>query len=166
MPKKYILKSLNGQYDGGDGHNSATRRLETNLLNLSTIGIKWNNSLIKQMRGLGIEETSSTSQYGMDGTPFENEFKEHNSIAGQNQYIAFFDQSYSMRRDFLRKFAMQAEIQFVLDTIANEVVINDDMHYFAYPNTTRLRSILKQDKGKKIVDDLNKPSWAMTPIYW
>jgi hypothetical protein len=60
-----------------------------------------------------------------------------------------------MRRDFLRKFALQGEIDYVLETIADETIINDDMHYFAYPATKRLKSILNKDNGKDIVDGIN-----------
>ena len=55
-----------------------------------------------------------------------------------------------MRRDFLRKFALQPEIDYVIETIADEVIMNDDSHYFAYPNTKNLRNILKKEEGKKI----------------
>lgn len=151
MPKRFILKSL-----GSKNTDNITRRLENNLLNLSSIGIKWNSSLIKQSRGVGADmsaysdNTNSSSIMGDD-----YEFRMHSNISGQNDFIAFYDQSYQMRRDFLRKFALQGEIDYILETIADEVIINDDMHYFAYPNTKRLKSILNKNNGKEIVDGLN-----------
>lgn len=150
MAKRFILKSLGNSKTG-----SATRRLESNLLNLSAIGIKWNSSLIKQMRGVGAEETSSFDTMNASFSGDDLEFRRHSNIAGQNDFIAFYDQSYQMRRDFLRKFALQGEIDYVLETIADETIINDDMHYFAYPNTKRLKSILNKENGKEIVDGVN-----------
>ena len=43
------------------------------------------------------------------------EFRRHSNISGQNDFIAFYDQSYQMRRDFLRKFALQGEIDYILE---------------------------------------------------
>lgn len=150
MPKRYILKSLTNSNEV-----RPNRRLESNLLSLSALGIRWNNSLIKQMRGIGAEETALNNSF--DGTNFNDdyEFRRHSNIAGQNDYIAYYDQSYQMRRDFLRKFALQGEIDYVLDTIADETIVNDDMHYFAYPNTKKLKSILKAEVGKEVVDQIN-----------
>ena len=151
MPKRYILKTVDNKHDSGRTIN----RLESNLLNLSALGIKWNSSLIKQMRGIGAEDTAVTDSFTTSGIPDSDEFRRHSNIAGQNDYIAYYDQSYKMRRDFLRKFALQGEIDYVLDTIADETIVNDDMHYFAYPNTKQLKSILRADKGKEIVDSIN-----------
>ena len=151
MPKRFILKSL-----GSQNTESISRRLEGNLLNLSAIGIKWNSSLIKQMRGIGAEESALNDGIGNNTVISDDvEFRRHSNIAGQNDFIAFYDQSYQMRRDFLRKFALQGEIDYVLETIADETIINDDMHYFAYPATKRLKSILNKDNGKDIVDGIN-----------
>ena len=124
MPKRYILKTVDNKHDSGRTIN----RLESNLLNLSALGIKWNSSLIKQMRGIGAEDTAVTDSFTTSGIPDSDEFRRHSNIAGQNDYIAYYDQSYKMRRDFLRKFALQGEIDYVLDTIADETIVNDDMH--------------------------------------
>ena len=157
MPKRYILKSLGSSIS--QVNNGANRAFERNLLNLSALGIKWNSSLIKQIRtnddfdaaneqGLG---NVNRAMFGSDDL-FTRQYE---NIAGNNKFIAFYDQTYQMRREFLRKFALQGEIDYVLDTIADEVIVNDDMHYFAYPNTKQLRSILKPEKGRHIVDELN-----------
>ena len=150
MPK-YVLKSLDNKADSGN----ARRRLESNLLNLSAIGIKWNSSLIKQVRGIGADETAMNDNLSGQMIYDNEEFRKHSNIAGQNDYIAYYDQSYQMRRDFLRKFALQGEIDYVLETIADETIVNDEMHFFAYPNMKRMKSILKKDEGKEIVDGLN-----------
>lgn len=149
MAKRFILKSVGGQVN-----TNLSRKIERNLMGLSAIGIKWNTSLIKQMRGEGAEETALNDNSNIMNAE-DRDFLSHSNIAGQNDYIAFFDQTYQMRRDFLRKFALQGEIDYVLETIADETIINDDMHYFAYPATRRLKSILKAEHGKNIVDGIN-----------
>lgn len=154
---KYILKALDSNSNAS--FRGSNRPIERNLLNLSALGIKWNSDVISKVR---TDIDNSYDSNGMGGSSTGMMFRgedmytrAHQNIAGNNKYIAFHDQSYIMRRDFLRKFALQSEIDYVLETIADEVIINDDMHYFAYPNTSQLRTILKPDKGKKIVDELN-----------
>jgi len=153
MAKKFILKAL------GNSIGIANRRIERNLLNLSNIGLKWDESLIRFARGLGATETDETNNeiYPNSGyTENQNAYNHIASLTGNNDYIAFFDKSYAARRTFLRRFALQGEIEFVLDQICNESVVYDDLHYFAYPNTKQLKSILSKDSGKRIVDELNE----------
>jgi len=156
MPK-YILKTLdtNAARDG----RGSNRPLERNLLNLSALGIKWDSKLIKNIRTDVDMDYSDQQAYGqMNPSMFlgdDTYTRAYSNIAGNNKFIAFYDQSYKMRRDFLRKFALQPEIDYVLETLADEVIINDDEHYFAYPSTKKLVSILKPEHGKQIVDNLN-----------
>ena len=157
MPKRYILKSLGSTIS--QMNTGANRAFERNLLNLSALGIKWNSSLIKQVRTNDDFDAANDQGLGnVNKAMFAGEdlfTRQYDSIAGNNKFIAFYDQTYQMRREFLRKFALQGEIDYVLDTIADEVIVNDDMHYFAYPNTKQLRSILKPENGKKIIDEIN-----------
>lgn len=154
--KRYFIKSL-----VGSSENSLGRTLEKNLMRLSSIGITWDKSLIRSMRGLGVAETSDQDNYSSYGMPniakdFETKYNRIHSIAGENEFIAFYDKNYQSRRDFLRKFSMQGEIEFALSTISDDAIVYDDNNYFAYPNTKQLYSHLKRDKGKQIVDDLNE----------
>lgn len=164
MPR-YTLKALGTSI--AQINQGANRAFEKNLLNLSTLGIKWDSSLIKQMRTMEDPGSNDPNVFGAVNSGMfgadDLYTRQYDSIAGNNNFIAFYDQTYQMRRDFLRKFALQGEIEFVLETISNEVIVNDDMHYFAYPNTKQLRSILKPENGKKIVDEINK---AYRRIYY
>ena len=156
MPR-YILKSLGSSI--AQANKGANRAFEKNLLNLSALGIKWNSSLIKQIRtNDDFDSANDTALGNVNRSMFAGDdlfTRQYENLAGNNKFIAFYDQTYQMRRDFLRKFALQGEIDYVLDTIADEVIVNDEMHYFAYPNTKQLRTILKPEHGKKIVDEIN-----------
>lgn len=171
MPKKkYNLTSVMNL--GGWGSNASSminpediridRPFEGNLLNLSSIGIKYNTSLIRSMRTVntgngenGISPDGTFPGYGL-GYDYDT-FSMYKDMPGQNDYIALFDQNYVVRRKFLRNFALQGEIDYVIDTIANEAIVLDDRNYFAYPDTEALKSRLKDNlDGKRIVDDLNE----------
>lgn len=170
MPKKkYNLVSMLNVGGWGASSNNfingedvrTNRPFEKNLLNLSSIGIKRNTSLIRSMRTLGAaapnQDGSQDNVYPGYGNGYDvNSFDIYKGMPGQNEYIALFDQNYVNRRKYLRNFALNGEIDYVLDTIANETIILDDSNYFAYPDTKSLRSRLKDNlDGKCIIDDLN-----------
>ena len=50
--KRYFIKSIIG------GENSIGKSLEKNLMRLSSIGLEWDKSLIRNMKGLGVAETN------------------------------------------------------------------------------------------------------------
>ena len=155
MSKKvYVLKSVS---KGGRDVDQDDANFERNLLNMSSLGIKWNTNLIRSMRGIGAEESGTADMNNATMNPgFElDSFRYHKNLAGHNEAIAFFDQSYAMRRDFLRQFALQGEIDYVIEMIANEVIVLDDMNYFAYPDTKNMKAVLKNEEGAAIIDDLN-----------
>ncbi len=128
------------------------KNIQKNIRDLSILGMKWDEKIIAQSKSIGIAESQLDSMYNLyyqNGTYPGTDY-------GQKEFIAFYDKEYPTRRDFLRKFAMNAEIEHVLEVIADETIIYDDSNYFAYPNTQNLKSIIKEDKAKEIVDDLNE----------
>ena len=120
--------------------------------------MKWVDNIIKQSKYIGIAESQLYSRYGLyyQGNYMGTDY-------GQKEFIAFYDKEYPTRRDFLRKFAMNGEVEHVLEVIADESIIYDTNNYFAYPDTKNLKNVLKQDKAKEIVDDLNE---AFKKVYF
>lgn len=151
--KRYFIKSIIG------GENSIGKSLEKNLMRISSIGLNWDKSLIRNMKGLGVTETNDDAfqSYGLNNyaQQFEDKYNKIHSIVGENDFIAFYDRNYSNRRDFLRKFSMQGEIEYAVSTISDDAIVYDDNNYFAYPNTRQLFSHLKKERGKEIIDNLN-----------
>lgn len=167
MPKKiYNLTSVVNNFNGGGPYRYTNkeddrqfRPFEKNLRGFSSLGIKFNTSLIRSMRTPETENDDQQTQSGMyPGSSFAydiDEFNIYRNLVGQNDYIALFDQQYVIRRKFLRNFALQGEINYVVETIANEAIVLDDENYFAYPDTKAMASRLKDSVGKQIIDDLN-----------
>jgi hypothetical protein len=131
---------------------SFIENIQRNIRMLSIAGMRWDEKVIKQSKAVGISEATEDTLYSM----YLNQQSQLGSDIGQHEFIAFFDKEYPTRRDFLRRFAMNGEIEHVLEVIADESIIFDDNNYFAYPNTKNLKAVLKPDKAKQIVDDLNE----------
>src|SRR6056297_2158280 len=142
----FTLKSMDGRPSG------IISRIQRNIRYLSALGMKWDDKLIKQSKAIGITEATEDNMYNLYG---QSQIFSGGDI-NQKEFIAFCDKEYPTRRDFLRRFAMNGEIEHVLEIISDETIIYDQNNYFAYPNTRFLKSILKDDKAKEIVNDLNE----------
>ena len=141
----FVLRNIDGK------PSSFLAGIQRNIRYLSSLGMKWDDKVIKQSKAIGITEATEDSMYNLYG----NTALFSGTDIGQKEFIAFHDKEYPTRREFLRRFAMNGEIEHVLEVIADEAIIYDDNNYFAYPNTKVLKSVLKQDKAKEIIDDLN-----------
>ena len=140
----FTLKSMDRSQMGW------VKNIQRNIRYLAQLGMTWEDKLITQSKSIGIAEAQMDSMYGLyyQGNYMGTDY-------GQKEFIAFYDKEYPTRRDFLRKFAMNGEIEHVLEVIADESIIYDQGNYFAYPDTKNLKAVLKQEKAKEIVDDLN-----------
>jgi len=134
------------------GQTSFIQNIQRNIRYLSVLGMKYDQNVIKQSKAIGISEEQEDSMYSLYG---QHQMASGMDI-GQKEFIAFFDKEYPTRRDFLRRFAMNGEIEHVLEVIADETIILDDANFFAYPNTRKLKSVIKAEKAKEIIDDLNE----------
>jgi uncharacterized membrane protein YgcG len=130
-------------------YSSLYDRIQKNIKRLASVGMQWDEDVIKQSKSVGITEADSDSTYN-----FYNMYGGNDYI--NTEFIAFYDKEYPTRRDFLRRFAMNGEVETVLEILADESIIYDDNNYFAYPATKQLKSIIKAEKAKEIVDDLNE----------
>jgi uncharacterized membrane protein YgcG len=149
----FTLRNIDGKPSG------FIARIQRNIRYMAGLGMKWEDGIVKQSKAIGITEATEDTMYNMYG---QSQVFTGNDIGGK-EFIAYYDKEYPTRRDFLRRFAMNGEIEHVLEVIADEAVIFDDNNYFAYPNTKVLKSVLKQEKAKEIIDDLNA---AYKKIYY
>lgn len=134
--------------------------IQRNIRYMSVLGMKYDQNVIRQSKGMGISESQEDAFYN---NIYGQQYLGAGIDINQREFIAFFEKEYPLRRDFLRKFAMNGEIEYVLEIIADETIIKDDAKFFAYPDTSGLKSILKADKAKEIVDDLNE---AFKTVYF
>ncbi len=65
------------------------------------------------------------------------------------KYIAYFDKDYPSKINFLRKFSLNGEIEFILDTICDEAIVYDDRNFIAYP---QLQNV---EMKEKVLDSLS-----------
>jgi len=121
------------------------------LKKISQLGMYYDD-LIKQSQAIGTSEALLGS-YGY--MPEDFLYTLALSDIGQKQYIGYFDKSLVQRRENLREFSQNGEIDFVLETIADECIIYDTRNYFCQVDVNNLRGNIKEDIENEIIDYIN-----------
>ena len=135
------------------GVNPIFGQISKSLKNLANLGMRYDDMVVKQSRAVGVTE----AEFGNQGyLPEEFLYSLALADVGQKKFIAFFDKDYKGRRDYLRKFAMNPEIEFVVDTVADEAIVYDDANYFCEIDITKVREILSPDNQKEVVAEINQ----------
>jgi hypothetical protein len=135
------------------GVNPVFGQISKSLKNLANLGMRYEDMVVKQSRAIGVTE----AEFGNQGyLPEEFLYSLALSDVGQKKFIAFFDKDYKARRDYLRKFAMNPEIEFVVDTIADEAIVYDDSNYFCNVDIGKVREVLSPDNQKEVISELNQ----------
>jgi hypothetical protein len=134
------------------GVNPIFGQLSKSLKNLANLGMRYEDMVIRQSRAVGVTE----AEFGNQGyLPEEFLYSLALSDVGSKKFIAFFDKDYKSRREYLRKFAMNGEIEFILDTLSDESIVYDEGNYFAKPDNSKVKEILSPDTLEEIVEDIN-----------
>lgn len=134
------------------GVNPIFGQLSKSLKNMANLGMRYEDMVIRQSRAVGVTE----AEFGNQGyLPEEFLYSLALADVGSKKFIAFFDKDYKSRREYLRKFAMNGEIEFILDTLSDEAIVYDEGNYFAKADTSKVKEILSPDKIDDIVETIN-----------
>lgn len=156
MAKKYILRSFS---PGKKKHNKVST-----LINLSALGLNAQQSLIKNSISLGASETATSfnaagSIFPYDEDMSETPFTKYKDLTkNSSESIAYYDMSYPQRVEYLRMFAQQQTIAFVLDTIADEAIVPDENNYFALLDIDKLKTNISagSEIGEELINTCQK----------
>jgi hypothetical protein len=125
---------------------------------ISTLGLRYNDMLIKNSRAIGATE----AQFMKQGIITDENLAYTLALSdtSSKKYIAYFDKDYASRRDFLRSFSLNGEIQFVVDTISDDGIVMDPTNQFCYPVLLNGEDI--KEEVKKGYEEIFKKIYA----YW
>jgi hypothetical protein len=128
------------------------------LKRLSRLGMNYDDMVLRNSRAVGFTENQigfgMMNPMGSDADDMYYLFASLSMTDVANKKnISYFDKSYPKKRDQLRNFAVQDEIEDILDTVTDEAIVFDETNYFAYPviNT----SVSKEVKDS-LIDSYNK----------
>lgn len=120
--------------------------LGAGIKRISNLGMKYDDLVIKQSRAIGPTEALLG---GDTFAPRDIAYAFAMADVSQKKYTPIFDKDYPSRRDFLRKFALNSEIDYMITTVADEAIVYDDTNYFAYP------AMLNLDIKDEIKESMN-----------
>jgi hypothetical protein len=136
-------------------NQSALGNILKNLGNISKFGMQYDDMIVRNSQAIGRTEGAFFNQEGTGYTKdsaFQWTASYHDTKV--RKYIAYFDKSYLEKRNYLRKFSINGEIEFILDIITDEAIVYDDRNYFAQPSFSNID--LKDNVKEKISSHFNR----------
>ena len=131
--------------------NAPMNTVSDALRRISALGMKYDDMVIKQSKAIG---TTESQLGGSDFNPRDLMYAMALSDISQKKYTPIFDKDYPARRDFLRKFALNSEIDWMITTVTDEAVVYDETNYFAYPSTSLME--MKDSMEDEMLDQFKK----------
>ena len=113
-------------------------RLSNRLASLSRFNARHEDLLLKNSQAIGFIEgqllARSNDQFGSNEMMRMSMAIADTTSQLRNKAVAFFQLDYAVKRDRLRDIAANGEIEFILETIADDVIVYDDENMFCNPN--------------------------------
>ena len=143
-----------GFFDRKD--DSISARLASTIRKIANLGMNYDDMVVKQSMAVGSTESMFAHIAGADAmTHSELQYALAIQDIGPKKYITYFDKDYVGKREMLRKFARNGEINFMINVVADESIVYDNKNKFCYIDTKGLPAVIKDSKEKEIVDDVN-----------
>jgi hypothetical protein len=136
-----------GFLDQNTDRTSVFNRIFQSLSKLGNLGMEYDDMVIRNSQAIGRTESQFFNQEDVgytDNAAFR--WTTNYQDIKTRKYIAYFDKDYPSKISFLRKFSLNGEIEFILDTICDEAIVSDDKNFIAYP------TIDSSDLNDKVVD--------------
>ena len=133
-------------------NNTLFNNIQSRVREIANLGMRYDDMVVKNSQAIGSTEGKFLKQgiLGDEAMMYSLAM----SDTSIKKYIAYFDKEYAARRDFLRKFSMNGEVQWILDTITDEAIVQDDQQYFCY--VSQMNDDIKQDVLDAYEDNFKK----------
>ncbi|MFW6130134.1 MAG: portal protein [Atribacterota bacterium] len=143
------------------GPFSAPQKITKSLQDLSSFGMKYDDMVLRNSQAIGVMEDqigyTNINPFGIADDDLWYPFAALSmSDISFKKKIGFFDRAYREKRDQIRLFAMQDEIEDILDTLCDETIVYDNKNFFAYGD------LLNMDVSEDVEKYMNK---AFNNIY-
>ena len=124
--------------------------------NMARFGMDYDDKVIDNMRAIPADKNFIPKQDQLVNQDLFSQLSSNWKVKS-NADKNFFEKDYMVKRDALRKLAIQPELEDILDTMSNEAIVYDgDLTYFAEPFIEQQEiSMLKKDVQDKLVNTMN-----------
>lgn len=141
-----------GFTDNTPGQKGKSFSLNKILKTISSFGMQYDDMVFKQSQAIGEYEQNQMGQF--QGNAFDDGYEafaaQSMADVNTNKNLPIFDKDYASRRDELREFSKNDEIEDILDIICDEAIVYNDQRKFAEP------SLLGMDPSDNVQKDIQK----------
>ena len=143
-----------GYIDNPESGNNILAKILKSVKNIGSFGMEYKDMVIRNSQAIGATEAGmrQRSGFSMDDEDFVYSLASQDISNGK--YIAFYDKDYPFQKQFLQSFALNAEIEWILDIITDEAIVYDDKNFFCYLSTINLD--LKDEVIKTLRESFRK----------
>jgi len=136
-----------GFLGGDNGVNPFFNAILNNLRKIGSFGMSYGDMVVKNSQAIGTTESLFLDKGGIIDENFSYSLKKADTTS--KQYIAYFDKDFNNKKVYLRQFALNPEIEYILDTVCDEAIVYDDKNFFGYFVNSDIRGI-GEEKEQKI----------------
>ena len=122
------------------------QRIRESMRKLSRFGMKYDDMVIRNSQAVGVTEAAFLNKNKSNVEDESVLWTLAKQDVSQRQFISYFDKDYKGKRDYLRKFSLNSEIEWVLDTVCDEAISFDPANFFAYPDFIDLTDVNEKVK--------------------
>ena len=119
---------------------------------LLKLNINFDDQIVTNSKAIGPTE----AKVGYSGMSKVMRFALGLADSMEQPLVAFYDKAYPARREYLKKFAQNSEIQWCLETICNATIRFNDENYYMLPKFLFGNLSIKEDLKKKIEEKLQE----------
>lgn len=125
--------------------------LSNALKSLSSFGMYYDDMVLRQSQAIGPTEDAfgygQMNTMGVDNDDMYGTFAALSMTdTNMRKSIPLFDRDYESKRDELRRFSLNDEIEDILDILCDETIVYDDKNFFCHPDIIGLEVSDEVDK--------------------
>ena len=127
---------------------------------LSRFGMSYEDDVINNMRAVPADKNLISKQEQFLNQDLFSQLSSSWKVKS-NADKNFFEKDFPLKRDALRKLAVQPELEDILDTMTNESIVYDsDFTYFAEPFIEQSELAMFNRKSRKKIENIVSSSYA------
>ena len=120
---------MSGFIDNFSQKNPNIGRILRTVSKIGSFGMEYKDLVVKNSQAIGVSEAAMRQRLALTDSDEDFVFNLAAQDTSNRKYIAYFDKDYPFKRDFLRSFALNAEIEWILDILADEAIVYDDRNF-------------------------------------
>jgi hypothetical protein len=143
-----------GFIDSFSQRNPNIGRILRTVSKIGSFGMEYKDLVVKNSQAIGVSEAAMRQSLALTDSDEDFIFNLAAQDTSNRKYIAYFDKDYPFKRNFLRSFALNAEIEWILDILADEAIVYDDRNFCC--NLSLVNLDLKDEVADSLRENFRK----------